>query len=76
VITDLGWKYFIKFMFRNNKKCINSYQFIISLCCCYMFRQLVPSSGSSSVPPELNASLDFWLIKFSLVCGCICYVAA
>jgi hypothetical protein len=27
-------------MFRNSQKCINSYQFIISLSCSYMFRQL------------------------------------
>jgi hypothetical protein len=32
----------------------------------------VPYSGSSSVPSELHANLDFWLIKFRVVCGCVC----
>jgi hypothetical protein len=33
----------------------------------------VPSSGSSSVPSELQLhdNLGFWLIKFCVVCGCV-----
>jgi hypothetical protein len=35
------------------------------------FGTCVPSSGSSSVPAELQADLDLWLIKFCVVRGCV-----
>jgi hypothetical protein len=45
--------------------------FIISLSCCSAcFGNCVPSSRSSSVPAELQANLNFLLIKFCVVCGC------
>jgi hypothetical protein len=31
----------------------------------------VSSSGSSFVPTELQCDLDFWLIKFCVICGCV-----
>jgi hypothetical protein len=49
---------------------LNSYQFIISLSCSYMFRQLcvnLRELGSSSVPAELQADLSLWLTQFCAV---------
>jgi hypothetical protein len=59
-------------MFRNNQQMhqfLSVYYFHLAAPTC--FGNYVPSSGSSSVPPELHANLGFWLIKFCVVCGCV-----
>jgi hypothetical protein len=57
-------------------KCINSYQFVISLSCYYMFWQLCAVLRELVCTLELRTHLDFLLIKFCVVCGCVYYVAA
>jgi hypothetical protein len=61
-------------------KCINSYQFIVSLCCSYMFRQLYAilrelirldrQIDTHVIHTQPHTTQNF--IKFYVTCGCVC----
>jgi hypothetical protein len=53
----------------NNASILISLLFHFSASTC--FGNCVPSTESSSDPSELHVNLDFWLIKFYAVCGCV-----
>jgi hypothetical protein len=52
-------------------KCINSYQFIISLSCSYMFWQLCAILRELVCNFWVTCQCGFCLIKFCVVCGCV-----
>jgi hypothetical protein len=52
-------------------KCLNSYQFIVSLCCSYMFRQLCAILRELVCTFWVTCQFGFWLITFCVVCGCV-----
>jgi hypothetical protein len=51
-------------------KCINSYQFFVSLSCPYMFRQLCGILREPVCTFWVTSQFGFCLIKFCIVCGC------
>jgi hypothetical protein len=61
-------------MFRNNQpthQFLSIYYFTLPLL--HVSATVCLSSGSSSVPSEFHANLDFWLINFCVVCGCVLF---
>jgi hypothetical protein len=51
--------------------CTNSYQYIISFCCCYMFRQLCAILRELVCIFWVTCKFGVWLIKFCAVCDCV-----
>jgi hypothetical protein len=76
----IPWTFRVDFNFRTvhfvprlwiTNKCINFYQFIISLSCSYMFGQLCAIPGEIVCTFWVTCKFGFWLIKFCVVCGCV-----
>jgi hypothetical protein len=84
----IGEKFFLVFFYFRTmhfvlclgitNKCFNSYQFIISLSCSYMYRHLCAILRELICTFCDTCQCGFWLIKYGVVCACVCvyYVAA